>query len=337
MNFGDLHLARPWALVLLAAVPLALWALRLERRRAPRLAHPRAALLGSARRGLAARLGFLPPSLLLAAIAFVGLALARPQSREREGEAAAVEGIDIVVALDLSTSMRSADFLPENRLHVAKEALKALVARRRNDRIGLVVFAGDAYTQCPLTLDGGILGALVDQLRFGVIEDGTAIGNAIATAVNRLRDSSARSKAVILLTDGDNNAGQISPLEAARIARSHGVRVFPILVGKGGLVPYPVGVDPFGEPVYEPRQFPVNPDLLREIARITGGAYANAADPFELRRSVDGALDRLEKTRIVEAGATSRVAERFPALLLPAFALGSLAVLLGATRWRPFP
>jgi len=329
--------ARPWALLLLAAVPLALAALLLERRRAARLRHPRAAVLARTGRGLLGRLGFLPQALVLAALALAAIALARPQTRERRPEATSVEGIDIVVALDLSTSMRAADFAPQNRLHVAKEVLKEFVARRPTDRIGLVVFARDAYTQSPLTLDTGILRALLDQLRFGVIEDGTAIGNALATAVNRLRESSTKSKAIVLVTDGDNNAGQVSPLEAAEMARSLGIRVFPILVGKGGLVPYPVGEDLFGQTIFERRQFPVNPDLLREIARVTGGTYANATDRETLEHGLQAVLDRMEKTRLFEAGGASRTTELFAEWLGPAFWLAALGLLLGTTRWRAFP
>jgi Ca-activated chloride channel family protein len=332
-----LHLARPFALLLLAAVPLVLTALWLDRRRAPRLRHPRTGAIAAGPPGLVARLWWLPQALLLAALALTTVALARPQSQVREPERVAVEGIDIVIALDLSTSMRAADFRPNNRLHVAKEVLKDFIGRRRTDRIGLVVFAGDAYTQAPLTLDHDILKTLVDQLRFGVIEDGTAIGNAIATALNRLRESDAKTKVIILITDGDNNAGQISPREAAEIARGLGVRVFPILVGTGGLVPYPVGQDLFGQLIYEPRPFPVNPELLKEIARLTGGAYANATDKKELEGGLQAVLDKLEKTRIFETAGTSRIAELFPRLLGPAFWLAAAGLLLGLTRWRTFP
>ena len=331
-----LHLAHPWALLLLGLVPAAVAALLLERR-TPRLRHPRAALLAAAGRGLVARLWFLPQALVLAAVGLVAVALARPQSVERRSEATSVEGIDIVIAFDLSTSMKAADFRPRNRLHVAKEVLKAFVARRPNDRIGLVVFAGDAYTQCPLTLDHAALSAIVDRLRFGVLEDGTAIGNAMATAVNRLRESATRSRVVILLTDGDSNAGQISPREAADVARTFGIRVFPILVGKGGVVPYPVGVDRLGEPVYEQREFPVNPALLEEIARTTGGTFATATDRASLERGLDAVLDRMEKTRLYESSGATRPAERFPALLRPAFWLAAVGLALAATRWRTFP
>lgn len=337
MSGTDLTFARPWALLLLAAVPLALAALLLERRRAPTLRHPRVAALARTGSGLLAHLGFLPQVLLLAALALAAVGLARPQSRERRPETTSVEGIDIVIAFDLSTSMRAEDFAPQNRLHVAKEVLKDFVARRKTDRIGLVVFAGDAYTQSPLTLDGGLLRALVDQLRFGVIEDGTAIGNAVATAVNRLRESTTKSKAIVLITDGDNNSGQVSPLEAAEMARTLGIRVFPILVGKGGMVPYPVGKDLLGRTLRERREFPVNPELLREIARLTGGSYANATDRETLEEGLQAVLDRMEKTRLFEVGGTSRTTERFAEWLRPAFWAAALGLLLGVTRWRTFP
>lgn len=331
------RLAHPWALVLLLGPALALAALAWQRRRVPRLRHPRAALLAGAGPGLVGRLWFLPHLLLAAALALAAVALARPQGRDRVATASSVDGIDIVVALDLSTSMKAADFRPHNRLHVAKEVLKEFVRRRGTDRIGLVVFAGEAYTQAPLTLDGNVLVDLVDRLRFGVIEDGTAIGNAIATAANRLRESDARSKVIILLTDGDSNAGQLSPREAAGIARALGVPVFPILVGKGGVVPYPAGVDLLGNPVYEQRDFPVNPDLLREIAETTGGTFTVATDRASLETGLQAVLDRMEKTRMFEAAGTSRPAELFPRWLLPAFWLGVAGLALAATRFRSFP
>jgi len=328
--------ARPGALWLLLAVPLLLWAAWLERRRAPRLRFPRAAALRAAR-GPLSRLGFLPPVLLATALGLAALALARPQGRARVLQELAVEGIDIVVALDLSTSMRAVDFRPRNRIHVAREVLKDFIARRTHDRIGLVVFAADAFTQAPLTLDGGVLRQLVDRLDAGQLEDGTAIGNAIATAVNRLRESDARSKVVILITDGENNAGQVSPLEAARAAAVLGIKVFPILVGKGGRVPAPVGQDPFGNPVYAEVEIPVNPELLRQIAEETDGTSTNATDRASLEKGLQDILDRLERSRLVATGTLSRRQELFPALLLPAFALAALSLLLSSTRLRPFP
>ncbi len=326
------HLARPWALVLLAVVPLAVAALLLERRRAPRLRHPRAALLARTGAGWVGAVWWLPQALVIAALALVVLALARPRSTEREAEPTAVEGIDIVIAFDISTSMLALDFQPQDRITVAREVLQVFIGRRRTDRIGLVVFAHDAYTQCPLTLDHGILRTVVDGLRPGSIEDGTAIGNALATAVNRLRESSATSKTVVLITDGANNAGQIAPLEAARLAHAFGIKVFPILVGKGGRVPIPSG-GLF--PVYA--DIPVDPELLQGIARITGGVYANATDRATLEHGLQNVLDKLEKTRLVEAGGRAREKELFRELLRPAFWLALAGLFLGATRWRSFP
>ncbi len=333
-----LHLAHPWALLLLLAIPLGVAALALERRRAPRLRHPRAGLLARAERGWTARLWWLPQALVLTALGLLAVALARPRTLERRAASAAVEGIDIVIALDVSSSMRAVDFQPRDRIHVAREVLKAFVGRRPNDRIGLVVFAAEAYTRCPLTLDHALLRGLVEDLRpvtaGSPLEDGTAIGNALAMAVNRLRESDARSKALVLITDGDNNAGQISPLVGAQLARALGIRVFPILVGKGGLVPYPDD-DLFGGTTL--REFPVQPELLRRIAALTGGVYANATDRASLEQGLQGVLDRMEKTRLIEAGGASRERERFPELVAPAFGLVALALLLAATRWRAFP
>ncbi|BDG10275.1 vWA domain-containing protein [Anaeromyxobacter paludicola] len=331
-----LALAHPGALALLAAVPLAALALWRSRRRAARLRLPGAAAL-RASPGPWARLAGLPRALLLCALGLTAVALARPRVPDTRPGEASVEGIDVVIAFDLSTSMKAVDFRPENRLHVAKQVLKDFIARRPNDRMGLVVFAGEAYTQCPLTLDHGILSRLVDQLRFGVIEDGTAIGNAVATALNRLRESDAKSRVVILLTDGDNNAGQVSPLEAARIAKEMGVPVFPILVGRGGVVPYPVDTDVFGRPIYRDVEIPVNPELLQEIARTTGGSYANATDRASLAQGLDAVLDRLERSRLSGLTAPPEWRELAPALLQPAFWLTAAALLLGATRLRPFP
>lgn len=328
--------AHPWALLLLLAGPLLLLAARLERVRSPRLRFPRAAALRAAR-GPLSRLGWLPAALLAAALALLAAGLARPRARAAVPEEVAVEGIDIAVALDLSTSMRALDFEPVNRIFVAKQVLKDFIARRTHDRIGLVVFAADAYTQAPLTLDGAVLRDLVDRIQIGSIEDGTAIGNAIATAANRLRESDARSKVVILLTDGDNNAGQVSPLEAARAAAALSIKVFPILVGKGGPVPYPAGQDASGRTVLRQVDLPVNPELLRSIAEITGGSFVNATDRASLEKGLDDVLDRLERSRLVAAGTATRREELFPRLLLPAFVLAAASLLLGATRLRPFP
>jgi Ca-activated chloride channel family protein len=329
-------LALPWALLLAAPVAWLVARLAGERRRAPRLRLPTAAAVRAAGPGPLARVGWLPGALLAAALALAAAALARPQRAGDVAGPASVEGIDIVVALDLSTSMLAADFQPRHRLHVAKAVLKEFVGRRESDRIGLVTFAGEAYTQAPLTLDHAFLREVIDGLEPGDIPDGTAIGNALATALNRLRESAARSRVVILVTDGDSNAGQLAPLEAADMAERLGVKVFTILVGRGGKVPYPYQ-GPLGTVIYRDTEIPVNPDLLREMARRTGGAHYSAVDRASLAGGLNDILDRLERSRILDAGTFRRVEELFPRLLAPAFWLAALALLLGATRLRSFP
>ena len=261
---GPLLLAQPvalWALVPVAlAISLRFWWMR----RRPQLTLPSVAALRTLPRTTAVKWRALPAILGALGLVLVTLSLARPQRRLSAARDVAVEGIDIVVSLDLSTSMRAADFKPKNRFFVATEVLKDFVRSRPNDRLGLVVFAADAFTQCPLTLDHAVLLNVIDRLRLGVIEDGTAIGNGLATAVNRLRASDARSKVVILITDGDSNAGNVSPLEAAQMAQSLGIRVYTVMVGKGGKVPYPQQ-DAFGRTVYVDTEIPTNPALLQQL------------------------------------------------------------------------
>lgn len=331
-----LAFAQPWALLALVPVALLVWWRARSTRRRPFLAVPAAGPLLALPRSPSVRLAWMPQVLGALALALAVVALARPQQRSSGSRDVSVEGIDIVVALDLSTSMKAADFKPKNRIYVAKEVLKEFVESRPSDRIGLVVFASEAFTQCPLTLDQQVLLGIVDQLKTGVIEDGTAIGNGIATAVNRLRESQAKSKVVILITDGDNNAGSISPLEAAHIAKDLGIRVNTVLVGKGGLVPYPVQ-DMFGRTVYQETEIPVNPDLLKEIARIGSGQFYLATDRESLRESLRDILDSMEKTRLFEAGAYARADELFWWFLWPALALVLGDTVLRTTRLRRFP
>jgi Ca-activated chloride channel family protein len=328
--------ARPWALALVlpALLPLALPLLR-RRGGGPALRVPDAALLARAGRGARARLRPIPPLLAAAALALVAAALARPLGAPR-AEARAIDGIDIVVALDLSSSMRAADFRPRDRLHVAKEVLARFVAARAGDRIGLVVFAAQAHTQAPLTADGAALQALVERVEAGAIEDGTAIGDAIATATNRLRGSPAESKAVILVTDGDDNASRVAPLDAARAAAAVGVKVFTILVGRGGRVPYPDGEDDLGRTRFREVDLPVNPRLLADVAAATGGAHYDAVDGEGLARGLHQILDGLARTRLAASGPPARE-ELAPVLLAAAFGLAAAATLLGATALRGFP
>jgi Ca-activated chloride channel family protein len=336
VNRGDLLIARPWALLVLLPVALVIVLRWWWSRRRPTLKVAAVGPLRRLPRTTAMRAAWMPPVLGALGLVLVGLSLARPQARTAKARDVAVEGIDIVVALDLSTSMRAADFKPKNRFFVAKEVLKEFVQSRANDRMGLVVFAADAFTQCPLTLDQSVMLNIIDQLKLGVIEDGTAIGNGLATAVNRLRASEAKSKVAILITDGDNNSGNVSPLEAAEMAKSLGIRVYTILVGKGGKVPYPQE-DPFGRTTYVEMEIPTNPELLKQIARTADGAFYAATDRESLQRSLQDILDSLEKTRLFEAGAFAQHDELFAWALWPGLALLLADVLLRVTRLRRFP
>ena len=333
-NFSFAH---PLALLCLLLVPPLAWLLRKRRNAGPALIAPSLAPLARVPQSLWARLWWLPGALVLAALALTAVALAGPRSHAAKRRDLSVEGIDIVVAFDLSTSMLAADFRPKDRITVAKEVLKEFISSRQNDRIGLVVFASEAYTQCPLTLDYRVLQDLLDQVKTGVIQDGTAIGNALATAVNRLRESDAKSRVIILLTDGDNNAGNISPLQAAAVAKEMGIKVFPILIGKGGRVPYPMGNDLFGRTVYEQVEIDVNPELLQQIAKITGGVYHSATDRATLEQGLGQVLDQLEKSKIYEAGASAQYDEWYTKFLGPAALLLLAGLVLRMTRMAGAP
>jgi Ca-activated chloride channel family protein len=327
----------PQALWLLAlAIPLLAWRAWRDSRRAAALRFPLTGVLRAGPRGLA-RLFWLPHALRLLALVLAVLALARPQARGTRVRDLSVEGIDIVVALDISTSMNAVDFKPRDRITVAKEVLRQFIDGRTNDRIGLVVFAGEAYTQAPLTLDYPVLGQILDSVRTGLIEDGTAIGNALATAVNRLRESEARSKVAILITDGDNNAGNISPMQAAALASEFGVRVYTILVGRGGLVPFPAGTNFLGQPTYRNVEIPINPELLKSIAEQTDGRFYNAVDRQSLESGLNDILDQLEKTKLLHAAGYQNMIERYPPLLGAAALLLLLELALTMTRLRSFP
>src|SRR5712692_7238059 len=312
----ELTFHNPHALWLLLLVPLfAVWALVGRRSRAV-LRFSAAHVFARGSVGWRPRLLRVLPFLQMAAIALAVVALAGPQARDARVRDLSVEGIDIVIALDLSTSMEAGDFRPNNRLYVAKEVLIDFLNSRVNDRIGLVVFAGAPYTQSPLTLDYAVLKELVKQLRTRVLEDGTAIGDALAISLNRLRDSDAKSRVVVLITGGDNNAGKISPGDAAAMAKALQIPVFTILVGKGGKVPFPAGQDLFGNTAWREMDIPVNPALLQEISKTTGGEYYRATDREELRGGLRKVLDALERSKLMEGGAAARYREEFHGLLL---------------------
>ncbi|OZC03670.1 vWA domain-containing protein [Rubricoccus marinus] len=277
-----------------------------------------------------ARLRWLPEALLLAALVLGTLAMARPQTRDASVERTS-EGIDIVLALDISTSMTAEDFVP-NRFEAARRVAGEFVEGRTSDRIGLVVFAARAYTQAPLTLDYRFLQRMLGEVRIGVVEDGTAIGTALATAVSRLRDSDADSKVVILLTDGQNNRGEVDPLTAAEAAEALGVRVYAIGVGGDGANQR--GRLPFGGSLLGPAA-DVDEETLQAVARQTGGRYFRATDT-EALRSIYEAIGELEKTEIEETVFLD-VDEKYPLALWPALGLLALSIALSTTRLRTVP
>jgi Ca-activated chloride channel family protein len=254
-------------------------------------------------------------------------ALARPQnvSSERDYQ---TQGVDIMIALDLSGSMLAEDFKPENRFGVAKTEAIKFIKGRENDRIGLVCFARKAFTQCPLTMDYDVLTHLVEEVQIGMIADGTAIGMGLATAVNRLRDSTAKSKIIILITDGENNAGNIDPITAAELAKSFGIKVYTIGVGRGGLVPFPVN-----DPLFGKRYVQANVDIdettLKRIADITGGLFFRARDSQALSEIYDK-INKLEKTE-VKIKEYRSYEELFHFWLVPALLLLLFEILISRT------
>lgn len=343
-----------WAVGAVAVVvaPVVVWQMTLARdARTPTLRLPTIAPLASGPRGLRANLRDVPGMLRGAALVLALLALARPQNVLR-GEESDERGIDIVIVLDLSGSMRALMDVEAasdkdlkrgappvkrlTRLETAKEVILDFVSRRRNDRIGVVVFGRAAYVLSPPTLDKSLLGSLVSKMELDLIDgNGTAIGDAVGTAVARLRRSSARSKAVILLTDGDSNAGAIAPDYAAHLAQTQAVKVYPIQIGNGDDVDVQQGTDLFGQPHYVRAHFPVNPELLKRMADKTGGEAFIATDRRGLEQSMHAILDRLEKTRFEARSATTE--DLFPFLLLPAVALIALEALVRLFVVRRFP
>ncbi len=264
------------------------------------------------------RLRHVPLSLRLLAITLFIIALARPQSVS-DKQNISTEGIDIVLELDISGSMLAEDFNP-NRIEAAKQVASEFIDGRTNDRIGLVVFSAESFTQCPLTTDYPVLKNLLRDVKNGMIADGTAIGLAIANGVNRLKDSKAKSKVMILLTDGVNNRGEIDPITAARIAATYGIRIYTVGVGAQGEAPYPVQT-PFG---IRRQMVPVDLDEkgLTQVADMTGGKYYRATDNRKLK-AIYKEIDQLERTKI-EVTAYKRYSELFGRWLLA----GLLAIVL---------
>jgi Ca-activated chloride channel family protein len=315
-----------WVLALLALVPVALWVrVRVERRRMGTLRYAAVDTVLRAGAGLTRWRHRVPSALRALALVALVFALARPQTGATS-ENVLTEGIDIVLALDISTSMLAEDLEP-NRLEASKAVAANFVAGRRNDRIGLVAFAGQAFTQAPLTLDYSVVTSLLDELDPHMIEDGTAVGMGLATAVKRLQASDAASKVVILLTDGRSNRGEIGPVTAAQMAQALGVKVYTIGAGSRGTARVPVD-DPFQGRVYATMRVDIDEESLRQIAELTGGRYFRATDTESLA-AIYEEIDRLETTEI-EVENFTQYEERFPLVL----AIGLLLVVTEAALAR---
>lgn len=327
--FARFDFQSPWLLILLVALPA--WWIWRRRRDARAITFSRVGVLA---KGPRAGRGTARLLVVLRSLAIAGtiVALARPRIAGRT-EQSNSEGINIVIAFDISSSMLAEDFQPQNRLEVAREKVKEFVRMRTSDRIGVVAFSGEALTQVPLTTDYPVVLAAIDNLQPGQLEDGTAIGTALATAANRLRSAPGRSRVIVLLTDGVNNRGAIDPRTAAQAAATFGIRVYTIGVGTEGMAPVPVGRGVFGLR-YENRPVEIDDALLTEVAQRTGGRYFRARDAAALQRITEE-IDRLERTP-VRTKVHTQYGElyRWPLGL----ALLALALELSLAAWRgPLP
>ncbi len=327
--FG-MSFAHPEFLLLLLLLPLWSWWRRRRTRTQTAIPFSRASVLARGPRPRIAWMRVLPWLRTVALAGFI-VAVAQPRSGAR-AENVANEGIDIAIALDISSSMLAEDFQPQNRLEVAKDKVKRFVLGRKTDRVGLVAFSGEALTQVPLTTDYPVILAAIDNLQVGQLEDGTAIGTAIVTTANRLRTAPGRSRVMVLLTDGENNRGTTDPRTAAQAAAAFGIRIYTIGVGSEGMASVPVGRSLFGLR-YENRPVKIDEPLLTQIASTTGGRYFRAKDAQALQ-NIYTQIDALERS-VIEARSFIRYTERFRwplavglgALLLELFLLARRGVL----------
>ena len=330
-------LAHPWLLLLLIAVPLLVWLRHGRGRRRPALRFSDGDTLAGLPHSWAVRAQPLLPALYGLGLGLLVVVLARPQKGLEESRVT-TQGVDIALLVDVSTSMRAIDLSEQgkemNRLDAAQEVLERFIRKRGQDRMGLIAFSAMPYAVAPLTLDHGWLLTRLKQLETGMLEDGTAIGTALASAVNRLRDSKARSKLVILLTDGSNNAGELSPENAAQAAKALGIRVYTVGAGASGIVAVPA-IDPFGRRTYMRQRSDIDDALLTRVAEATGGKYFRAAD-LDALRAVYDEIDRLEKTEI-EVEQYTHYEERFQPFLLAALACLVAERLLYLTRLGRLP
>lgn len=323
----------PFFLTLLALLPLLYWLRhRSEMRRPSALRFSALGAVRETEKGRSRWAHRMPGMLRGLVLALFIVALARPQTGITS-ESILTEGVDIVLTMDVSSSMLAEDLGP-NRLEATKEVAAAFVEGRRNDRIGLVAFAGEAYTQAPLTLDYGVIVSLLGELDVGMIDDGTAVGMGLATAVKRLQASQAESKVVVLLTDGRSNRGEIGPTTAAQMAQALGVRVYTIGAGTQGTARIPID-DPLVGRRYVNMRVDLDEPTLQEMAELTGGRYFRATDRESLE-SVFSEIDELETTEIQVENFT-RYSERFPPILAAGLFLLFIEIGLGQTLLRKLP
>jgi Ca-activated chloride channel family protein len=326
--------ASPIFLILLGLVPLYLfWYFRRTKGRGASIRYSDLNLVRKARPSATLKMRHGLAILRAVGLSLLIVGLARPQSGRKSIDVE-TEGVDIMLVLDISGSMRAEDFKPQNRLHAAKEVIRDFIADRTSDRIGLVVFSRQSFTQCPLTLDYGVLLSFLEQVDFGMIEDGTAIGLSIANAVDRLKDSKAKSKVAILLTDGVNNAGEIDPLTAAELAKTFGVKIYTIGAGKPGVALYPVDDPLFGRR-YVPLQVQLDEETLKEIAARTGGRYFRAKDTEGLKRIYEE-ISALEKTEI-KVKEYMQYSELFGYFAIYGFVFLAIELILANTKFRRIP
>ena len=335
-----MQLASPIFLILLTVIPLMLIILRwLPRKRIlpvirfSDFSHGFAAGVQKMRQSFSVKAMPLLKVLRFIVLSLLIITLARPQlSQSREQSIA--QGINILLVLDISESMRAEDFAGSNRIQTAKSVIKAFLAHRENDRIGLVIFAGESFTLCPLTLDYPVLAELLSDVEIGQLEDGTAIGDALATATHRLRALASKTKIVILLTDGENNAGSIAPETAASLAASDGIKVYTIGMGKEGGARIPYADTTFGKRYREVLTY-LDEGTLKRIANATGGIYFRATDTQSLKQ-IYAEIDRFEKTKFETINTIVRK-ELVGYFLIPAVLLLGIEILLSSTVLRKIP
>ena len=317
--------------LLLVIIPMIAWYIIRQSKHYASMQISSAEALRSGKKGVKTYLRHVLFVLRIFAIAAIIIVIARPQNNT-EWDTKVAEGIDIIMSMDVSTSMLAEDFQP-NRLEAAKDVAIQFISDRPNDRIGLVIFAGESFTQCPLTTDHNVVINLMNEINCELLDDGTAIGDGLATSVNRLKNSNAISKVIILLTDGVNNKGSVAPLTGAEIAKTFGIRVYTIGVGTIGSAPYPFKTQ-FGTQ-YQNIDVKIDEEMLKEIASLTGGKYFRATDNKKLK-DIYEEIDLLEKTKI-QVTNYSKPVELFEIWVIIALAILILEILLKLTILKNIP